>query len=68
MRSLLVNPELSTVRLVMNPEKMVIKEAQRTFTYLNLFGYTTDAVVVNRVMEGGQDQEAAQSGFAALEG
>ena len=33
----------------MNPDRMVIKEAQRTFTYLNLYGYLTDAVVVNRV-------------------
>jgi arsenite/tail-anchored protein-transporting ATPase len=38
-----------SIRLVMNPEKMVVKEAQRTFTYLNLYGYLTDAVVVNRV-------------------
>ena len=41
----------------MNPDRMVIKEAQRTFTYLNLYGYLTDAVVVNRVfpedVEGG---------------
>jgi arsenite/tail-anchored protein-transporting ATPase len=47
----------SSIRLVMNPERMVIKEAQRTFTYLNLYGYLTDAVVVNRVfpdeVEGG---------------
>ncbi|MBV8429572.1 MAG: hypothetical protein JO244_00290, partial [Solirubrobacterales bacterium] len=35
--------------LVMNPEKMVIGEAMRTFTYLNLYGYLTDAVIVNRV-------------------
>ena len=33
----------------MNPDRMVIKEAQRTFTYLNLYGYLTDAVIVNRV-------------------
>jgi arsenite-transporting ATPase len=38
-----------TVRLVMNPDRMVIGEAMRTFTYLNLYGYLTDAVVVNRV-------------------
>jgi arsenite/tail-anchored protein-transporting ATPase len=35
--------------LVMNPDRMVIVEAQRTFTYLNLYGYLTDAVIVNRV-------------------
>lgn len=38
-----------TIRLVMNPDRMVIGEAMRTFTYLNLYGYLTDAVVVNRV-------------------
>jgi arsenite-transporting ATPase len=38
-----------TIRLVMNPDRMVIGEAMRTFTYLNLYGYLTDAVVVNRM-------------------
>jgi arsenite/tail-anchored protein-transporting ATPase len=55
MRKLLIDPETTTVRLVMNPEKMVIKEAQRTFAYLNLFDYDTDAVIVNRVMAPGND-------------
>ena len=41
--------EHSTIRLVMNPDRMVIGEAMRTFTYLNLYGYLTDAVIVNRV-------------------
>ena len=39
-----------SVRLVVNPEKMVIAEARRTYTYLGLFGYRVDAVVVNRVL------------------
>jgi arsenite-transporting ATPase len=34
---------------VMTPDRMVVAEAMRTFTYLNLYGYLTDAVVVNRV-------------------
>ena len=38
------------MRLVVNPEKMVIAEARRTYTYLGLFGYRVDAVVVNRVL------------------
>ncbi|HEY8492194.1 MAG TPA: TRC40/GET3/ArsA family transport-energizing ATPase [Dehalococcoidia bacterium] len=50
MRDLLDNPDLTSVRLVMNPEKMVIKEAQRTFTYLNLYGYPTDLVICNRMI------------------
>ncbi len=43
----------STIRLVMNPDKMVIGEAMRTFTYLNLYGYLTDAVIVNRLFPPG---------------
>jgi arsenite/tail-anchored protein-transporting ATPase len=39
----------ASIRLVMTPDRMVIKEAQRTFTYLNLYGYLTDALIVNRV-------------------
>ncbi|HET9094469.1 MAG TPA: ArsA family ATPase, partial [Solirubrobacteraceae bacterium] len=42
----------STIRLVMAPDRMVIGEAMRTFTYLNLYGYLTDAVVVNKVFPG----------------
>ncbi len=50
LRALLADPDVSSVRLVVNAEKMVIKEAQRTFTYLNLYGYVTDAVVCNRLL------------------
>jgi arsenite/tail-anchored protein-transporting ATPase len=49
MNEILRDREHCTVRLVMNPDKMVIGEAMRTFTYLNLYGYLTDAVIVNRV-------------------
>jgi len=49
-RVLLAEPASSTVRLVVNPEKMVIAEARRTYTYLSLFGYRVDAVVVNRLL------------------
>ncbi|HEY1591604.1 MAG TPA: ArsA family ATPase [Solirubrobacteraceae bacterium] len=49
MNEILRDRERSTVRLVMNPDKMVIGEAMRTFTYLNLYGYLTDAVLVNRI-------------------
>jgi len=49
-RALLSNQDMTSVRLVVNPEKMVIKEAQRTFTYLNLYGYLTDFVICNRLI------------------
>jgi arsenite-transporting ATPase len=45
----ILRSERTSLRLVMTPDRMVVKEAMRTFTYLNLFGYLTDAVVVNRV-------------------
>ncbi len=50
MHALLADQDKSTIRLVLNPEKMVIKEAQRTYTYLNLYGYKTDAIISNRVI------------------
>ncbi|HVU13926.1 MAG TPA: ArsA family ATPase [Phototrophicaceae bacterium] len=49
-RVLLSDPEISSIRLVVNPEKMVIKETQRTYTYLNLYGYATDAIICNRII------------------
>ena len=50
MQTMLTDPEVTSMRLVMNPEKMVIKQTQRTFTYLNLYGYSTDLVVCNRLI------------------
>jgi arsenite-transporting ATPase len=47
--TLLSDPAHATMRLVMNAERMVIKEAQRTFTYLNLYNYVTDAIICNRL-------------------
>ncbi|MDJ0952695.1 MAG: TRC40/GET3/ArsA family transport-energizing ATPase [Acidimicrobiia bacterium] len=49
-REILADPETTSARLVMNPEKMVIAEARRTYTYLGLFGYAVDAAIVNRVL------------------
>ena len=44
------DPDITSIRLVLNLEKMVIKETQRAFTYLNLYGYPVDSVIVNRTM------------------
>lgn len=49
-RALLGDWEKCSMRLVLNPEKMVIKEAQRAFTYFNLYGYLTDLIICNRVL------------------
>lgn len=50
MQGLLLDPAMTSVRIVLNPEKMVISEAKRSFTYLNLFGFHTDAIIVNRIL------------------
>ncbi|MDQ0175284.1 ArsA family ATPase [Bacillus chungangensis] len=50
MRKIFSNREITSVRIVVNPEKMVIKEAQRSFTYLNLYDYNVDAIMVNRLI------------------
>jgi arsenite/tail-anchored protein-transporting ATPase len=47
--ALLADQDMTSVRIVLNAEKMVVKEAQRTHTYLSLFGYSTDMVVCNRL-------------------
>jgi arsenite-transporting ATPase len=49
-KKILTDETTSSVRLVVNLERMVIAEARRTYTYLGLFGYRVDAVVVNRVL------------------
>jgi arsenite/tail-anchored protein-transporting ATPase len=50
MNGILRDRARTTIRLVMSPDRMVVKEAMRTFTYLSLYGYQTDAVVVNRIL------------------
>jgi arsenite-transporting ATPase len=60
MRKVLTDPEIATVRIVLNLEKMVVKEAKRAYTYLSLFGYVTDAVIVNRLLPGDLHDELFQ--------
>ena len=45
-----LDPEVASIRIVTNPERMVIKEARRAYTYLQLYGYNVDAVVINRIL------------------
>jgi arsenite-transporting ATPase len=49
-RELLADTGRSTIRLVTTPEQVVIAETRRTATYLGLFGFAIDAVIVNRVL------------------
>ncbi|HTW18985.1 MAG TPA: ArsA family ATPase [Mycobacteriales bacterium] len=73
-RDLLVDPELTSIRLVLTPEAVVIAEARRTLTSLSLYGYRVDGVVANRVFpDSGNDAwrsgwvEAQQHQLAVVE-
>ncbi len=54
---ILTDPKITTVRLVTNPEKIVIKETQRAFMYFCLYGLCIDAVIINRIFPDGVDLE-----------
>lgn len=54
------DPDISSIRVVLNPERMVIKEGKRALTYLQLYGYNVDGVLVNRIFP----ESAGQGGFA----
>ncbi len=57
LREVLSNPNISSYRPVVNPERMVLKEALRAETYLALFGYPIDGVICNRVIPPGDYQD-----------
>ena len=50
MKAVLTDATRASIRLVCNPEKMVIRETRRAYTYFNLFGFPVDAVLANRVL------------------
>jgi arsenite-transporting ATPase len=49
-RKILQNPEVTTIRLVVNPEKMVINETKRAYTYLSLYNLVVECLVINRLV------------------
>lgn len=55
-RRLLADPQVTSVRLVLTPESVVVAEARRTYTALALYGYHVDLVVANRVFPAGEDE------------
>jgi arsenite-transporting ATPase len=64
-KDVLADPERSSIRLVVNPERLVVAEARRTHTYLSLFGYPVDAVVANRVLPAPAGRRPARRGAAS---
>lgn len=57
LQELLKNENITSVRLVTLPEKMVVEETKRSYMYLNLFGYLVDGIYINRILpeEAGND-------------
>jgi arsenite-transporting ATPase len=49
-QKIMLDEKICSIRIVANPARMVIQEAKRAFTYLNLYGYNVDAVIVNRIL------------------
>ncbi len=49
LQKLIQNKDIVSLRIVTTPEKIVIKEAQRSFSYLHLYDYNVDAIVINRI-------------------
>jgi len=62
MHKTLINPKVASYRVVLNPEKMVIKEGQRAATYLSLFNYPVDSIISNRILP----EESNDPFFSAL--
>jgi len=50
LNDLLAEPKTTSVRVVLNPEKIILEETQRAYTYLNLYGYPVDCVIANRIL------------------
>ena len=49
-KNILDDPKITSVRLVVNPERMVINETKRAFTYLSLYNLTVEALIINRLL------------------
>lgn len=65
LQKVLTNPEITSYRVVLNPEKMVLKEGARAVTYLSLFGYPVDAAIVNRILPGVESDGGGNAWVAA---
>ncbi len=48
---ILFNPDISSVRIVLNPEKMVLEESKRAFMYFNMFGINVDCIILNKIFK-----------------
>jgi len=49
LHSLMLNKDIVSIRIVTTPEKIVVKEAKRSFSYLHLFDYNVDGIIINKI-------------------
>lgn len=66
-QEILSDPKISSIRLVMNPEKMVLQESRRAYTYLQMYGYGVDAVIVNRIIPPETGKAPGWEGYLATQ-
>lgn len=67
LRQTLSNPEISSYRVVLQPEKMVVREAERAVSYLGLFNYPVDGVVINRILPESAEEGTFYQGWRELQ-
>ena len=58
---ILTDPEAASIRLVANPERIVLRETERALTYLSLFGYSVDGIILNRFLTESDGTEALRA-------
>lgn len=49
LHGLMMDKKVVSIRIVTTPEKIVIKEAKRSFSYLHLYDYNVDAIIINKI-------------------
>ncbi|SFR59413.1 ArsA family ATPase [Anaeromicropila populeti] len=52
LQELLKNREVTSIRLVTIPEKMVVEETKRNYMYMNLYNFNVDGLYINRILPG----------------
>lgn len=55
LEELLRNREVTSIRLVSVPEKMVVEETKRNYMYMNLYNFQVDGLYINRILPEGME-------------
>ena len=50
LQELLKNRDVTSIRIVTTPEKMVVEETKRNYMYMNLYNFNVDGLYINRIL------------------